>query len=113
MCRCCRGFRFRASGFPYSFPAILRVLKIKPTMHFYTHNATLYSTSVFKCVLGDVIICIFVLLFYEYTMVENIVHVTADYEASLARSGYVPRFSYGRRMLRDDGDPNNPTAFSS
>jgi len=36
------------------------------------------------------IIRTFVLLFYEYAMVENIVHVTADYEAQLARSGYVP-----------------------
>ena len=44
MCRCCRGFRFRASGFHYSLPATHHVLKETPTMHFalYTHKATCF-----------------------------------------------------------------------
>jgi len=39
-------------------------------------------------------------------MVENTVRITSEYESRLAKSGYVSRFSYRRRMLRDDGDPN-------
>jgi len=44
--------------------------------------------------------------FSRSTMVENIVRITSEYEARLPRGDYVPRFSYIRRMLRDDGDPN-------
>jgi hypothetical protein len=42
VCRCCRGFRFRASSFHYSLPATHHISKETPTMHFasYTHNAT-------------------------------------------------------------------------
>jgi len=39
-------------------------------------------------------------------MVEHLVQVTSEYEARLARSDYGAKFSYGRRMLRDDGGPN-------
>ena len=43
---------------------------------------------------------------FSDTMVEHPIQVTSDYETRLAGSDYVPRFSYGRRMLRDDGGPN-------
>ena len=39
-------------------------------------------------------------------MVEHILQVVTEYEGSLRGMQYVPRFSYGRRMLRDDGVPN-------
>ena len=39
-------------------------------------------------------------------MVDRLVKVFHEYEERLRRSDYVPRFSYGRRMMRDDGDPN-------
>jgi len=32
--------------------------------------------------------------------------VVTDYEERPRRKDYVPRLSYGRRMLRDDGGPN-------
>ena len=39
-------------------------------------------------------------------MVENVMHSTSEYEERLRRCQYVPRLSFGRRMLRDDGAPN-------
>jgi len=33
-------------------------------------------------------------------------HITSEYEERLRRCQYVPRLSFGRRMLRDDGAPN-------
>ena len=39
-------------------------------------------------------------------MVDRLVKVFHEYEERLRSSVYVPRFSYGRRMKRDDGDPN-------
>ena len=39
-------------------------------------------------------------------MVQHISQVITEYEERLRRSCYVPRFSYGRRMLRDDDSPN-------
>ena len=39
-------------------------------------------------------------------MVQHIKEVITEYEERLRRSSYVPRFSYGRVMLRDDGAPN-------
>jgi len=60
--------------------------------------------------LPNVCICVPALLasniFSLSTMVEDTVRITSEHESRLAKSGYVPRFSYRRRMLRDDGDPN-------
>jgi len=39
-------------------------------------------------------------------MVERLLQVVTEYEERLRRNDYVLRFSYGRRMLRDDGGPN-------
>ena len=39
-------------------------------------------------------------------MVEKVIHITSEYEDRLRRCQYVPRMSFGRRMLRDDGAPN-------
>jgi hypothetical protein len=39
-------------------------------------------------------------------MVEHIVQVATEYEERLRRSDYVPTFSHGCRMLRDDGGLN-------
>jgi hypothetical protein len=39
-------------------------------------------------------------------MVEHFIQVASEYEERMRRSDYVPRFSYRRRMLRDDGGPN-------
>jgi len=39
-------------------------------------------------------------------MVQNVIHITSEYEERLRRCQYVPRMSFGRRMLRDDGAPN-------
>jgi len=39
-------------------------------------------------------------------MVEHIIQVTSEYEERLRRCEYVPRFSCGGRMLKNDGDPN-------
>ena len=50
-------------------------------------------------------------------MVQNLVTITSEYENRLAACPYVPRLSYGRRMLRENGDPNRlflayiPTAY--
>ena len=37
---------------------------------------------------------------------QHIQEMITEYEERLRRSSYVPRFSYGRVMLRDDGAPN-------
>ena len=37
---------------------------------------------------------------------DRLVKVFQEYEERLRSSDYVPRFSYGRRMVRDEGDPN-------
>jgi len=39
-------------------------------------------------------------------MVKQLVKVTSEYEERLWRCEYVPRLSFGRRMLRDDCAPN-------
>jgi hypothetical protein len=39
-------------------------------------------------------------------MVDRMVQVFKEYEEQLWSSDNVPRFSYGRRMMRDDGGPN-------
>ena len=38
--------------------------------------------------------------------VDRVVKIFHEYEERLRSSDNVPRFSYGRRMMRDDGDPN-------
>ena len=39
-------------------------------------------------------------------MVKDLLKVVTEYEERLRRNNYVPRLSYGRRMVRDDGGPN-------
>ena len=39
-------------------------------------------------------------------MAENIMQVTLEYEERLQRCEYIPRFSCGRQMLKNDGDQN-------
>jgi hypothetical protein len=39
-------------------------------------------------------------------MLVHLSQLVTEYEERLRRKQYVPRFSYGRRMLRDDGGPN-------
>ena len=77
----------------------LRVSKKTSTMDFpfYTHNATLFVYLL--CATLHLSRCI---SFSKYIMVE----ITSEYETRLARSDHVPRFSYRRRMLRDEGGPN-------
>jgi len=44
--------------------------------------------------------------FSGITAVDLLVKVFEEYEERLRRCDYVPRFSYGRRMMPDDGGPN-------
>jgi len=46
------------------------------------------------------------LLYFTNKMVEHFIQVASEYEERLRMCEYVPRFSYGRRVLRDDGGPN-------
>jgi len=47
------------------------------------------------------------LCFYSHKkIVENVMHITSEYVERLRRCQYVPRLSFGRRMLTDDGAPN-------
>jgi len=39
-------------------------------------------------------------------MIAHILQVVTEYEERLRRTPYVPRLSYGRRMVRDDSAPN-------
>jgi hypothetical protein len=39
-------------------------------------------------------------------MVEKLREVVSEYEKRLQEMPFPPRSSYGRRMLREDGDPN-------
>jgi len=105
VCRCCRGFRFRALGFHYSLPATHHASKETHTMHFalYTHNATrfVFEPCAVRFPRG-----VNSLVSFTNKMVEQLLQVTSEYEERLRSYDYVPRFSFGRRMLRDDGGPN-------
>ena len=46
------------------------------------------------------------LLYFTNKMVEHIFQVALEYKERLRKCEFVSSFSYGRRMLRDDGDPN-------
>ena len=59
----------------------------------------LYSCSEY----GGGGLCQFRGKFLFFRMVEHVLQVTSDYEKRLAGSQYVPKFSFQRRMLRDDG----------
>jgi len=39
-------------------------------------------------------------------MVQNVIHVTYQYDERLRRCQNVPKLSYGRQMLTEDGAPN-------
>jgi len=39
-------------------------------------------------------------------MVAHLLQLVTEYEECRRKKQYVPRFLYGRRMLRDDGGPN-------
>jgi len=76
------------------------------TIHFAfrSHSASLFP---FQCAL--LCLCVRARIcatFPPCNMVDNLVRITSEYDARLAACPYVPRLSYGRRMLRDDGDPN-------
>ena len=43
--------------------------------------------------------------YFANRMVEQSMQVTSEYEERLRRCEDVPRFSFGRRMLKNDGDP--------
>jgi len=44
-------------------------------------------------------------------MAANIIQVCTEYDQWLRTMPYVPRFSYGRSMLGDDGAPNKSFFF--
>ena len=54
------------------------------------------------------LVCSALLIVFLFTqkMVENVIHFTSDYEEPLRRCQNVPRLSYGRRMLMEDGASN-------
>ena len=87
-------------SFPYfrfSLPFTLRVLKETPTMQhdfFMLLCSIVDQTPLNSC------------FSFRVTMVEHIVSVLNEYEERLRRCPHVPRFSYGRPMLRDEGGPN-------
>jgi len=74
-------------------------------MHFalYTQNGTGYVMNL--CAVG-VQRAVCSVTSFSNIMVEQLLHITSEYEERLRRCQYVPRFSFGRRMLRDDGGPN-------
>ena len=43
---------------------------------------------------------------FHITIVQHLVQLFTEYEECMRRMPYVPRFSYGRRMLRDEFCPN-------
>jgi len=78
-----------------------------PTMHF--RFRYIQSLFPFQCVLFRAAVCARAFIccnFEPSNMVHNLVRITSDYEARLAACPYVLNFSYGRRMLRKNGDPN-------
>jgi len=70
----------------------------------YTHNASAPGRSIIHP------IAIYThnqFCFYSHKKkVQNVIHVTYEYEERLRRCQNVPRLSYGRRMLTEDGAPN-------
>jgi len=53
------------------------------------------------CSIAFILLCISIEI-----MVDQLVKITSEYEERLRRCQYVPRLSFGRRMLRDDDGPN-------
>jgi hypothetical protein len=85
-------------------PACVAVVVSTSIMHFalFTHNATFF---VFKLCAVSFTGCVRSASFTKI-MVEQLLEVTSEYEERLRRCEYVPRFSFGRRILKDDGAPN-------
>jgi len=103
VCRCIR-FRFHASRFPYfvhPFPSLLLNTHNSRNTHNATHNREAVQTVLFLDVVvqcsssswGDI-------------MAAHILQVVTECEARLLRLLYVPRFSYERGLVCDDGAPN-------
>jgi len=104
--------------------ALYAQLRYTPTMHFAVYTQWLYTrtikfqlytqsqyTPTFQsdCLQRFYRSCVVPCLLFLYShkkMVENIIHVTSQYEERLRRCQNVPRLSYGRRMLSEDGAPN-------
>jgi len=99
VCRCWRGFRFKHTHcISHNTPTMQRASST-------TCNApTMQRASFSNCSVSFPrrVICV---EFFKKIMVEHIIQVTSEYEDRLRRCEYVPRFSCGRRMLKNDGDP--------
>jgi len=93
---------------PFRFPFLLQFFP--PRFPLYTHNASriLQASCSASCSSQAVWLSSVVLFscFASAKMVEHLLQEFTEHEERLRRNNYVPRFSYGRRMLRDDGDPN-------
>ena len=73
---------------------------------FCTHNAMHFPFFVFKVFAVRFARGVHTCAIFTKIMVEQLLKVTSEYEELLRRCQYVPRFSLGRRMLRDDGAPS-------
>ena len=72
-------------------------------------------TYIFSAFLGRRYVCCVCYLYISFCflggqkkMVQRIQEAFADYEDRLRNMLSVPRFSYGRGMVRKDGAPKNP-----
>jgi hypothetical protein len=76
---------------------------VHPEEALYTHNAIGFVLNVFTARVQWRVYCFFI---HKKIMVENVIYITSEYEERLRRCQYVPKLSFGRRMLKDDGAPN-------
>jgi len=122
-CRCCPYFRFSVIRIPFSF----RFLVSPPFPHplqlqresgasRILFTACSYSGKVVVRTAGVLVskstnIC-FSWDIISAKMVGNISDVLTEYEERVRRLQKVPRFSYGRRMVRSDGAPNRAFFYS-
>jgi hypothetical protein len=66
--------------------------------------STLSGVKVFVSL--SVLVAVVVVLVAVIFIMERIMQVVTEYEGCLRKMQWVPRFSYGRCLLRKDGAPN-------
>jgi hypothetical protein len=82
---------------------IHNLIRIIHPIAIYTHNAIVFVLNVCTAPVQCRVSCV---IYSSKIMVEKVMHITSEYEERLWRCQYVPRLSFGRRMLKDDGAPN-------
>jgi len=64
-------------------------------------------TSCTTILRAEINVCSCIPLHFLWKMVQKLRQTVHDYEKRLQEMSFVPKSSYGSRMLREDGGPNS------